>query len=230
MRALFPFMLPFVESAPQLVGLTAAVQQGIGGGFTVIPSMGAYWRASVTFWVTNEPSVLAMQAFVAQMEGQLGTCVVPLGQRFGARDRDGRLLPSRFVAGLGGVSPYLGAGPESFEHFGFANAPVVLAVLREAADLRATRIAVDYLNSTGLRPGQYFSIADRLYLVKLAWQTDAGAMVEFNPPLRAAAEMGAVVTLDTTRCLMRFASEDEGVLSYSAQPSERVSVSFVEAI
>lgn len=230
MRALFPHMLRHESSQLVLVGQSRDVRQGISGAQTVVASMGGHWRAKLTFWLTNEASVLALQAFAAQMEGQLGTALVPLIQAYGPRDRDGVVLPRYALAGLGGVSPYLGEGAEVAEHFGFECAPVVMAQLRDDAPLRSTRIAVDYPNSTGLRPGQYFSLGERVYWVKLAWEGPDGAVVEFSPPLRSAALAGDVVVLDRLQCLMRLASESEVDVIFSAEPAKKIELSFIEAI
>lgn len=230
MRVSFPVGLKMTADRPQLVGLSREPQQSISGAFTVVPTLSAYWTLSATFLVTNEATALAMQGFIACMEGMLGTTLVPMYQRWPARDRDGMKAPARLRAVLGDDSQVYGAGSETFEGFGFDNAPVVTAVLAEAAALRATRIKVASIDSTGLRPGQFFTIGERLYRVQLTWVDGGETVMQFQPPLRAAADVGAALVLDAPVCRMRFASEDEGVIAYDLSPLSTVALKFIEAI
>lgn len=230
MQVSFPVGLKWVADRLQLVGQSQDAQQGVSGAFTVRPSLTGHWRASATFLLTNEATVLAWQGFVAQMEGQIGTTLFPIWQRYPARTSDGALPSRRAVAVIGDDLQDERAGSVTFEGFGLATDPVVLGSLSDAAALRAAQIRVIYGDCAGLRPGQVFSIGDRLYRVQLSWADGAETVLQIAPPLRAAAAAGAVLIMDAPVCRMRFASEDEGVVDFDRVPVEQVTVQMIEAL
>ena len=223
MRATFPFHLLWQDVTPRFVGASLEPQRAISGARTVIPAMSGHWEADCSFVIHGEAAQLAWQAFLAQMEGMIGTTLVPIRTRFRPRDRDGRGTPACTVAGL--------ADAQTWEHFGFVNDPVVTMTLAEATPLRATRIKVQGGNTTGLRPGQYFSIGERLYRVQHHWQdADGASNLMIQPPLRSAAPAGAALILDAPVCLMQMVSEDEGSLDQLLARMPRVPCRFVEAV
>lgn len=226
----FPFNVKFQTSGFHVVGASSAPQQGVGGAFSVQPRLGAHWIGAVTFMCTNEETTLAVEAFVASMEGMLGTTAVPVYQRYTPRDGQGRIAPQGYVAPLGDALQYEGAGSETAEFWGFEAEPAIYGTLSEAALLRAVQVKLTNTNAQGLRPGHNFGIGNNLHRAQQVWQDGGVDVVRFSPPLRADADAGAIVTMDAPKCLMRFSSEDEGQQVYSPTPVQSITMNFVEAI
>lgn len=223
MRATFPFHLLWQDVVPRFVGASLEPQRAISGAQTVIPTMSGRWEADCSFVIQGEAAQLAWQAFLAQMEGRIGTTLVPIRTRFRPRDRNGRSVAACTTAGFDGA--------QTWEHFGFESAPVATMALAADAPLRATTIKVTGGNTTGLRPGQYFSIGERLYRVQHHWQdADGTSNLMIQPPLRAAASAGAALVLDAPVCLMQMVSEDEGSFDHLLARMPRVTCRFVEAV
>jgi hypothetical protein len=228
----FPFGLRVQASVFQVVGASSVPNQSVGGAFSVQPRLGAHWVSSVTVKVTNEENTLALQAFVAGMEGMLGTTLVPVHYAYGPRDLVSRLADPRMSA-LGDNEPREGMGSESAEFWGFDGESAISGELAEAAALRAAEITVARTNYSEFRPGHDFSIGGRLYRAVNIWPDGINDRVRITPPLRSAAGAGELVVFDTPKCLMRFASENEGQQVYTAAAMRSVrsiTMNFVEAI
>lgn len=222
MRATFPHQLLRQQVIPRRVGTSHEPQQSISGAETITPTFGGRWEATCSFVIHGEAAQLAWQAFLAQMEGRVGTTLVPMRTRYRPRDRDGHHVYGCGPAGL--------ADAQTWEHFGFDSAPVATMTLAASAALRATVIKVTAANTTGLRPGQFFSIGERLYQVQHHWQdADDSANLMIWPPLRAAAPAGSVLILDRPICLMRMTGESEGEFDHLLDRLPRVTVNFTEA-
>lgn len=220
MQVAFPWQIPFRTSRPRMVGTAREPRQSISGAETVVPSFGGRWECDVEMLIHGEAAELAYQAFIAQMEGRVGTTLLPIWTRWRPRDRDGQVVDQRGTAGL--------ADAQTWEHFGFEAVPVVTMALAEPAALRATTIKVEPYNTTGIRPGQHFSIGERLYVVQHHWQDSAGVTnLMIWPPLRQSLGQAQLV-LDRPFCLMRLASEGAD-LEYTPTPAGRVTATFVEA-
>lgn len=230
MHVTFPLNVNFTTSSFQVVGASSAPKQSVSGAFSVQPRLGAHWRGSVTFLTTNQESVLAVQAFVAAMEGALGTTSVPVFQRYLPRDGQGRVAPRRAVAPLGDTSLYEGGGSQTSEFWGFENMAAVSGLLAGAADLRATELVIARTNYTDLRPGHDFGIGGRLHRAVQVIPDGVNDRVRITPPLRAAAALGEEVNLSAPTCLMRFSSEEEGQLAYEPGPVSRITMNFIESI
>lgn len=223
MHVMFPHQLMRKAARFRVAGQSIATQIGISGAVTVKAAMGARWEASLSFVLRDEAQHLALRAFLAGMEGELGTTDVPAHDRFRPYDGDGHRVVGCDVAQID--------EGQTWEHFGFENSPLASAALAEAADLRATRIKVDYSNSTGLRPGQRFAIGNRLHEVQLAWVDAAGDNVlQIQPPLRAAVAAGTLVELHQPRCLMRLADASGPAYDDLNPRMQAVTLQFVEAI
>lgn len=222
MRATWPHAVRWSTSRPRMIGEARDRQLSISGAETVTPALAGRWEIEASFSIYGEAQELSWQAFIAQMEGGLGTALIPVQTRFRPTTRDGlALLPYR-QAGI--------AGAQTFEHFGFDSAPVATMTLAQAAPLRATVLAVTPGNTTGLRPGQFFSIGERLHQVQQHWvAADGVERLMIRPGLRAAAAAGAVLVLDQPVCLMRLTDVD-GDLEYSGSLLSKVECTFVEAL
>ncbi|TYB83937.1 hypothetical protein [Oceaniovalibus sp. ACAM 378] len=226
----FPLNLRFQTSGFQVVGASSEPKQSVGGAFSVQPRLGAHWVGAVTAITTNEETILALQSFVAGMEGMLGTTSVPVFQRYSPRDGQGRLAPRRSTSALGNGLMNEGAGSETSEFWGFDGGPAISGNLAEAAALRAAEITIARTNYSEFRPGHDFSIAGRMHRAIQIWPDGENDRVRITPPLRTAADAGEMVIMDTPHCLMRFASEGEGQLVYETAHVHRVTMNFVEAI
>lgn len=222
MQVTFPYQAMKQTMTPRFVGASIEPQRAISGAETVIPTLGGRWEVSCTFVVHREAQFLAWQAFLAQMEGRIGTTLVPIITRFRPKDRDGHGITGCDTAGF--------SDAQTWEHFGFVNEPTATMTLVDPAPLRATVIRVVPGNTTGIRPGQFFSIGERLYRVQRHWQTEDGVTnLMIQPPLRQSFERATLI-LDRPVCKMRFASEEDGDLEQLMSRLSEVTCNFVEAI
>ena len=181
------------------------------------------WLASCQFVLHGEAATLEWQAFLAQMEGRVGTTLVPAHYRFRPRDRDGHPLAFCDVADI--------ADAQTWEHFGFSNTDIDRVTVAAGAPLRATQIDVTLGDTTGLRPGQKLSIGERLYRVQAHWQpNDTVHRLMIQPPLRQAVAAGARVEIEKPICRMRMTTETEGLFDQSLAVLPSVTVNFQEAI
>lgn len=233
MRATWPFSARWTSAAPRLIGQTLRPpQQSINGTQTILPSLSAHWQVEGSFVVHGEAQELAWQAFIAQMEGGVGTTLVPIWSRYRPRDNRGRQTSWERTSGLSddsGSTLYGHDSAQTWEHFGLDNAPVTIMSLAQPAALRATTIKVTSINSNGIRPGQYFSLGERLYRVQNHWQdADGTSNLMIQPPLRQAFTAAALI-LDRPVCVMRL-TEESGELEYTPDGVAHVDVTFVEAV
>lgn len=223
MQAAFPHLAGWRRSSLWLEGQSLEPKRSISGTDTIVATMRGRWRAKGVVVIAGEAAHLQWQAFVAQMQGRIGTSLVPAVTRFGAKAKDGLPLP---LGQIGGI-----AAAQTWEHFGFEGAPVTRITLASDAALRATTLDLTLSATTGLRPGQFFSLADRLYRVQHHWQPGNPRRILIEPPLRAAVSAGARVEIDRPVCRMRFVSETEGLLNYDVlDPAPQIQIEFAEAI
>ena len=223
MQATFPHRLLRQVSKFWPEGMSQEPQDSINGTPTIVPTMRGRWMASCQFVLHGEAATLEWQAFLAQMEGRVGTTLVPAHYRFRPLDRDGHPLSFCDVANI--------AGAQTWTHFGFANTDIIRAAVAAAAPLRATQIDLKYYDTTGLRPGQYFSIGDRLHRVQVAWKPDSLTdRIIFQPPLRRAVGVNAIVEIEKPVCRMRMTTETEGVFDQSLDVLPVVTTTFQEAL
>ncbi|WP_423212248.1 hypothetical protein [Paracoccus yeei] len=222
MQATFPFLALHQTAQFYLTGQSLEPQESISGVETIVPTMRARWTATATFALKDEAATLQWQAFLAQMQGRIGTTLVPCRSRWRPRDRDGHGMTFCRVAGL--------ADAQTMEHWGFANTEVTRVAVAAPVALRATEMDLNYQDTTGLRPGQYFSVGERLHRVQQAWQVAGVHRIMFEPPLRAAVAAGARVEIERPVCKMRMVSETEGIFDQSLDVFPQVQVQFSEAI
>lgn len=224
MQATFPHLALWQSVQFSLTGQSLEPSQSISGDETVVPTLRGRWTATAGFALKGEAATLQWQAFLAQMEGRIGTTLVPARSRFRPMNRNGHRLAFCRTAGL--------ADAQTHEHFGFESTLITHMTVAAAAPLRATVIDVVNVDTTGLRPGQPFSIGDRLHRVQAHWQPggDGTARIMFQPPLRAAVGAGARVELARPVCKMRMVTEEEGLFDQVLDVLPRLQVNFVEAL
>lgn len=223
MQATFPHLALWQAAQFTLIGQSFETQEGISGAETVVPTMRGRWAASVSFALKGEATTLQWQAFLAQMQGRIGTTLVPARSKWRPRDRDNKSLSFCDTGGL--------QGAQLWEHFGFANADIDRITVTASAPLRATEIELTLDDTTGLRPGQFFSIGERLHRVQAHWQpSETRHRIMFEPPLRSEVQAGQRVEIERPVCKMRMTSETEGLFDQSLQSLPIVSVNFAEAL
>lgn len=221
MQATWPYMLDWtMQSMPKLIGQSQPPQQSISGTMTRIPRLGGRWEVKASFLIHGEARELAYSAFLAQMQGDLGTTLVPVWSRYRPKDRDGLHLPFHDTAGI--------KDAQTFEHFGFENTDIPRITLATPAALRATEIDLTLNDSTGLRPGQYFSLGDRLHRVQQHWQPGNGHRVMIEPPLRTAAASGTRLEIARPVCRMFIANEQ--TQEYNINGAFTADLTFEEAL
>lgn len=224
MQATFPFRAGWRSLRFWPEGMSLDPVEGLTGAATIVPTLRGRWRASGEVVIRGEEGMQAWQAFLAQMEGRIGTTLVPYVGHYGPRDRNGDRLPFDRVGALDGAS--------TWEGFGFGNTPISTAVLTQNAPLRARQIRMRFGKTLGLRPGAFFSLGDHLHQVQSVWPTENNtATMTVRPPLREAAPLGTPVEIEAPVCRMRFVGEDTGQVSQTFGTfMSRVGVEFVEAV
>lgn len=206
MQADFPDLAEVLDASVYMTGQTLDPQEGINGDSIPVPTMRGRWLAKVTLFIRGEDADLQYQAFLAQMDGRIGTTLVPAAGYRRPRDRHGRLLP-------------FAAAPQSLPR----------VIVAEAAPLRATSLVMDVRDSTGLRPGHFFSLGPRLHRVRTSVAAgDGETLITFTPPLREAAAVGDRVEIDRPVCLMRFVTDSEGATGVRGSSTFQTEISFQE--
>lgn len=229
MTVMFPTVGPGLNGVDpevvtfRLVGASASAGQGLSGAMVSVASNSAHWVAEATYLVAGE-GFLTWQGFLANMQGVLGETLVPVWSRVLPLDGRFRPMVRRDPVYLGGVPFANGSG--------LGVTPVARASLAADASVRDTVLTVNYLDTSGLRPGHRIGIGERLHEVMWVTNlTDTTAKIRINPPLRAAHIEDELVILDGPVCRMKFASPDQGAIPNSGRSAaERVTVRFVEAI
>lgn len=135
----------------------------ISGSQQVTASNAGFWAATWEGPVHREEGTLAYRALYAALEGMAGEVLVPCVTRWRPRDQDGRMVPSSHV---GSAIPSL----HNLSGFDVEETPVMW--VHATAARGASRLAVLHPGVPGVRPGHYFGIGDRLYLVSRTWQVD----------------------------------------------------------
>ena len=127
MQVTFPHRLLRQASQFWIEGQSLDPQQSISGADTVTPTMRGRWLASCQFVLHGEAATLEWHAFLAQMEGRIGTTLVPAHYRWRPRDRDGHATAFCDAANI--------AGAQTWEHFGFENTDIRRVIVAASAPL-----------------------------------------------------------------------------------------------
>ena len=222
MHVTFPHLPKWQSVQFYLGGQSLEPQESINGTPAIVPTMRGRWMATMTLVLYDEASTLQWQAFLAQMQGRVGTTNVPALARYRPLNRNGEVLCFDDLANL--------ADGQTWEHFGFENTTLNRVTMSGAAVLRATQTNINLFDTTGLRPGHFFSIRDRLYRVQKHWEPSDGAhRIMFEPPLREAIPNNTRLEIERPVCKMRFVSETEGVYDQSLALFPTVTCNFMEA-
>ena len=216
MQADFPHLALSQTAQFYLVGQSLDPEQSITGDETIVPVPRGRWVASASFVLSGDAARLQWEAFLAQMEGRIGTTLVPARSRVRPHDQYGRPLSGAPT----GVPDRNGVIPPAF-------APRV--TVASAAPLRRRWLDVIYHDTTGILPGHSFSIGDRLHKAQTVQAIGDVHRITFSPPLRADVLAGAKVEIDRPVCRMRFTTETEGLFDQALSLLPVVNVNFTEA-
>lgn len=197
----------------------------ISGVEQVVSSSAGRWRAVYGgIAVRNREHVKAFRALSVQLEGRLGTVVLPLCDKARAP------WPS---AGGKEVKGY-GKIPHSdkalfYDKSGYYQ-PVITAHVAAGALLGATTIFLAVTYGGFLEPGQHFSLGNRLYRIQRVMGA-AGPIFELRicPPLRAAATFNDLAEFNRPVCLMKLATDDAMDLDLDLNRLGSPTVNFIEA-
>jgi len=203
---------------PVLEGQSLQIERSINGTETIIPTLTGHWRIDVSCVMVGEDAELEWEGFLAQMQGRIGTTLVPILARYRVPLASGVPMPLPEVEYF-----------ESAEHWVFASEERAGASLAADAAVRATDLSLTLTDSERPRPGHRISIAGNLHRVALAWD-DSGPKIRVQPPVRQAFSTGQRIETDRPVCRMRMASETSGETVYDLMPVRFAQASFVEAI
>ena len=233
MHVTFPHLPAWQGVQFYLGGQSLDTQESINGTPVVVPTMRGRWMATVSMVLHDEGSTLQWLAFLAQMQGRIGTTDVPVLSRY--RPKTGRTGPG------GGLQPSFGsvatlAEAQFMEHSGFGQTSIGRVVLNGAIALRETQIEARFNgNTTGLRPGHYFSMDGDLHRALQVYEsrkTEGGSpryAVRMEPPARKAHPGETQMEVDNPTCRMRFVTETEGLFDQSLSLLPTVTCNFIEA-
>ncbi len=173
----------------------------------VAPQQSQRWRANVRLSVRSTEQIFALRELVAGLEGRLGSVAVPAfdrGRAPWAVDQYGRTIDPTF------------ARQRSLEGTPFADSAglvdsLITARLNADASLRAGQIAINILKGSAPHVGMYFSLGNRLHLIKaIVGVAGSVSTVKIWPVLRADVAGGTAVNFTSPTCEMRFLTDDQG--------------------
>lgn len=189
------------------------------------------WRARAKCFFRTADQIRSSRGLFARLQGRAGTILVPTfdGKRvswpveiFDTTKSTGVVLHpgitrEPLLEGTAYQSPVIPAKSE------------VTCTLTDAASLRATSVNMTFAQGGPPLSGQYFGIANALYIVKsVTGPVSSVYTVSFIPPLRAAAADNATVKWTRPVCEMRQASDDQGLKELQSLRFADLSLEFVE--
>ena len=204
---------------PALRGQMRGRQMSIAGAEAIVPTLTGHWVLSGRVSLPDDAAQLEWSGFLAQMQGGIGTTLVPIYNRNPVPYADGTVAPPREVPELA-----------TAEHWIFQTTRIDTITLASAAQVRDTELALTLVDSLHPRPGHLLSIGDRFHRVQRAWTDGTTPYVQVQPPLREAHTVGTRVETVAPVCRMRLTGEDVGEITETPDGIAFVDVSFVEAL
>lgn len=206
-------------------GMTVGGPNSLTGRTQVGSIDAGYWIASLTgFRTDRKERVKAYRAVLALLEGgahQIRVPVFDCRQAPWPLDSNGKPVTSAGDVQFSDGS-VLDDGTSLWQ-------PVIVAETVGATALRSTRITIDMVRSADLAGGEYFSLGDRLYLVRQVLSaTGTQKTLGIWPPLREAVPDGTPANFDRPSCVMRLTDEAQGDLSLDYGRYGFPDLSFVE--
>lgn len=185
-----------------------------------------YWTASYTKIPVGPSAVVqAFRALRAKMEGGAHQILVPVF--------DDAQVPYALAGGkivnANPEQPYSDGTLHTDGH-GFYLPAIIVSTSADAA-LRATSISATVTTAGTISAGTYFSIGDRLYLIKEVLSSSGGARTwSISPPLREAVPSGTPINFEAPICRMRLLSESEMDLVLERGLYGFSDINFIEAL
>jgi hypothetical protein len=161
----WPFILPFQSQAWAKSNASRSGGASITGSQQVVRSDAGFWTMRATLTLSSvgrrrgETQILAYRAMQAQLDGMAGEIDVPCITPWRGYDENGRMLNANPAAA------FAPTGTGLFDHAGFGQTEPELYFADVAAAARATSMTVRFDTPEGLRPGHFFGIGHRLYLI-----------------------------------------------------------------
>lgn len=221
---------------PQLTSRSGGAT--ISGIEQIVASSAGRWAASLAFEVghgmarmprsaRDADSVLVWRALLAQLEGRTNNLIIG---PYDSLNTPGAIAGTRYAASV----PH--SDDAAFEDESQYAQPGSPAVVAAAYVVGATAITVRMLAGHMPEAGQYFSVVDRLYLIKtVAAGAGAGEWIcTVWPPARDAVTAAQVAAhlpadFDEPRCKMRLAQDGAGQLALAARYRASPSIDLNEA-
>ena len=155
--------------------------RSITGSEQVVSSHAGFWRASLTIPVRGvgrrgEEATLAYRGLYAALDGMAGEVLVPLYTRWRPYGHLGKMLSVHSASGFESAGML-------HDHSGFGQTEPQVMFAEGAAVRGSTRITITHPGVPALRPGHYFGIGNRLYLVARAWVLDYERGLDTTPTL-----------------------------------------------
>lgn len=189
------------------------------------------WRARGKVNFRTADQVRDGRGLFARLQGRAGTLLVPTfdGKRVSWPIED-------FNGNVTGVVLHPGVTREPllegtvYQSLEIPARSEVICTLTDAVALRATSANMTFAQGGPPLAGQYFGLANALYIVKSVTGPASGDVytVTFLPPARATAADNATVKWTRPVCEMRQASDDQGIKELQSLRFADVSVEFVE--
>lgn len=203
-------MLTFPEVLRPASGGYAPASRNLGGGQSltgfeqVVGSMSDRWQASFTFKIRTTAELLALRAFVMAMSGRRNTVALPVFDRARAPWQVIKGRPqSPAVLRFRDLDKTQFADAEDFD------STLIVAEAETAAVAQSTVIDVRIVKGGIPQPGQYLTIASRLYSI-IGIALDNPYRLTIWPWLRHDLAAGDPVEFGAPSGEMRFASDDQG--------------------
>lgn len=205
--------------------MTVAGTPTLTGRNQVASTDAGYWVASLTRIAVGPASVVrAFRALKAKLEGGTHQIQVPV--------YDDAQIPWPADGGRSAnayAEQRYSDGTYHTDGHGFFR-PCILVALNADAAQRATEISFTITTAGTIAEGMYFSIVDRLYLLKqLISSSGSSRTYSISPPLREAALSGTRMNFESPVCRMRLLSEAEMDLALERGIYGFADAGFVEA-
>ena len=173
----------------------------------VVPQQAQRWRASLRLSISTTEQIFALREMVATLEGRANTIAVPAFDRarapWAVNDR-GQTINPKFVR------------QRSLDGTIYADPPGIIdglisATVYDTAALRDGQININVVTGSAPKVGMYFSIGNRLHVIKAIVNViGTVSIVKIWPLLRADVIAGTAVNFTSPTCEMRFQSDDQG--------------------
>jgi hypothetical protein len=207
--------------------------QSTDGYEQVVQSSAGRWMATLQFHISPQrggagAGVLYWRWFVGYMQGRANTIAMPVFDR--------GQTPAQ-LAGQPIPAPVTHDDGSLFSDGSAYRQPRTPAHVAGAYSGGETSMLVNMLGNQSPQPGQYFSVADRLYLIETA-APYLGAVTVGSPnywelglwpPVREAIADGAWAEFDDPTCLVRLAKDATAALALTPGYRGDVTVDLVEA-